>query len=370
LPPNPPGGEIEEREATTTLPTPPSMGKNEERKAAKRKASLQSTLRDKRKSLRNKSGCADYTHCFGFTQIAQSFATAAATLEPSSHTELSHLPAVQKAIYGLIFTQMTAQKGIKKHGQAAFEALRKEFEQFRAMDVLEPLNVFELTDKQKAESLRTLRVIKEKRDDKLKGRTVAGKFSKSETGSPTAAIDVVLLTTMIDAYENHSRRDWSVSTRPHERLQLHAFHRMGRRPPLRSQSRILQLRRLRRQNIHVVSGMLWYVLFSQTLEQHSFTINPYDFCVANATIDGTQCTIVWYVDDTKISQVSSSVVTNIIAILESHFRKMSVSSGDRHEFLGMHLHFLGDGTATVHMPSYLQSAIDESGLQPLLPSST
>jgi hypothetical protein len=56
----------------------------------------------------------------------------------------------------------------------------------------------------------------------------------------------------------------------------------------------------------VVSGMLWYKLFSQTLEQHGFTINPYDFCVANATIEGTQCTIVWYVDDTKISHVQPS----------------------------------------------------------------
>jgi hypothetical protein len=36
-----------------------------EREAVTRKAALQSTLRDKRKSLRNKSGCADYTYRFG-----------------------------------------------------------------------------------------------------------------------------------------------------------------------------------------------------------------------------------------------------------------------------------------------------------------
>jgi hypothetical protein len=54
------------------------------------------------------------------------------------------------------------------------------------------------------------------------------------------------------------------------------------------------------------------------------------------------------------------------AILE----KNSVSRGDRHEFLGMHLHFLGDGTATVHMPSYLQSAIDDSGLPITKPAPT
>jgi Reverse transcriptase (RNA-dependent DNA polymerase) len=279
---------------------------------------------------------------------------------------------------------MTAQKGIKKHGQAAFDALHKEFKQFRAMDVLEPLNSFELTDEQKSESLRALSVIKEKRDGRLKGRTVAdgsaqkGKFSKSETGSPTAASDVVLLNTMIDAYEHH---DVAVADVTGAYLHAHMKDFISMRftgwavdllcevNPEYSQfaayegkTKVLYVRCNKAIYGCVVSGMLWYELFSQTLEQHSFTINPYDFCVANATISGSQCTIVWYVDDAKISHVKSSVVTDVIAILESHFGKMSVSRGDRHEFLGMHLHFLGDGTATVHMPSYLQSAIDDSGL--------
>jgi Reverse transcriptase (RNA-dependent DNA polymerase) len=299
---------------------------------------------------------------------------------------------VQKAIYGLIFTQMTAQKGIKKHGQAAFDALRKEFEQFRAMDILEPLNSFELTNEQKSESLRALSVIEEKRDGKLKGRTIAdgsaqkGKFSKSETGSPTVASDVVLLTTMIDAYEN---RDVAVADVTGAYLHAHMKDFISMRftgwvvdllcevNPEYSQfaayegkTKVLYVRCNKAIYRCVVSGMLWYELFSQTLEKHGFTINPYDFCVANATIDGSQCTIVWYVDDTKISHKNPSVVTNIIAILESHFGKMSVSRGARHKFLGMHLHFLGDGTATVHMPSYLQSAIDDSGLPIIKPAPT
>ena len=42
------------------------------------------------------------------------------------------------------------------------DALRKEFEQFKSMDVLEPLDAFKLTEEQKAESLRALSVIKGK----------------------------------------------------------------------------------------------------------------------------------------------------------------------------------------------------------------
>ena len=33
-----------------------------------------------------------------------------------------------------------------------------------------------------------------------------------------------------------------------------------------------------------------------------FVLNPYDKCIANKTINGSQCTIVFYVDDNKISQ--------------------------------------------------------------------
>jgi Reverse transcriptase (RNA-dependent DNA polymerase) len=397
--------------ATNATPTPPTTDENEERETNENgergttaadeneeretttvaneespmnTPTLLSRLRDKRKSLRNKSRCADYTYRFGFTQIAQSLADTAASFEPHTVVDLSSLPAVQKALYGLLFTQMTAQKGIKKHGQAAMDALRKEFEQFRVMDVLEPLDAFTLTDKQKADSLRALSVIKEKRDGRLKGRTVAdgsaqkGKFSKSETGSPTAASDVVILTSMIDAYKN---RDVAVADVTGAYLHAHMKDFISMRftgwavdllcdvnpeySPFtvhEGKTKVLYVRCNKAIYGCVVSGMLWYELFSQTLEQHGFTINPYDFCVANATIDGTQCTIVWYVDDTKISHVKPCVVTNVIGMLESHFGKMSVSRGAQHEFLGMHLDFLDDGTATIHMPSYLQSAIDESGL--------
>ena len=92
-----------------------------------------------------------------------------------------------------MFTQMSATKGIKKHGQLALNALRKEFEQFRSLDVLEPLDAFTLTEEQKSDALRAISVIKEKRDGTIKGRTCAdgsaqqGKFSKNETGSPTIA---------------------------------------------------------------------------------------------------------------------------------------------------------------------------------------
>ena len=63
-------------------------------------------------------------------------------------------------------------------------------------------------------------------------------------------------------------------------------------------------------------------------------------------IEGKQCTVVWYVDDNKIS----------------HFGKMTVTRGREHVFLGMQIMNNDDGTATVGMKSYLLEAIAECGM--------
>jgi hypothetical protein len=52
------------------------------------------------------------------------------------------------------------------------------------------------------------------------------------------------------------------------------------------------------------AALLFWKLLSSKLVSWGFTINPYDWCVANKMIDGTQCTVLWHVDDMKISHVS------------------------------------------------------------------
>ena len=42
---------------------------------------------------------------------------------------------------------------------------------------------------------------------------------------------------------------------------------------------------------YVQSTLLWCELYSNTLQEIGFKLNPYDLCVANAKIKGKQCTI-------------------------------------------------------------------------------
>ena len=61
----------------------------------------------------------------------------------------------------------------------------------------------------------------------------------------------------------------------------------------------------------IQSGLLWYDTFVK-ISKEGFVLNSYDPCVVNKYINGSQCTICWYVDDTKISHVDPKVVTDII----------------------------------------------------------
>ena len=77
-------------------------------------------------------------------------------------------------------------------------------------------------------------------------------------------------------------------------------------------------------------------------------------------IGGKQCTIAWYMDDTKISHEDPKVVTMIIDKLEKRFNKMTVTRGKEHTFLGMNIKYTEQQTAEISMKCYLEEAIEES----------
>ena len=80
--------------------------------------------------------------------------------------------------------------------------------------------------------------------------------------------------------------------------------------------------------------LLWYDIYSNNLRSQGLMINPYYRWVANSTIQDKQCTIAWYVDNNKVSQVDEEVNTKIIETISEHFDKLTVSRENKHKFLG------------------------------------
>jgi hypothetical protein len=395
---------VEHEERTTQEPV---RAENEERHATSPSVRAHSGPRqrynERMSNLRRKRN-PDYSYRYGFCQNGSTNDAPSARLQgtdwetvqdsinnmpaPPTPVETSATPtkAIQKAMFGLIFTQMSAHAGIKKHGKLAWDALKKEFEQFKQMDVLEPLDAMTITAEQRKESLRALSVIKEKRDGRIKGRTVADgsqqrdKYANVATGSPTVSNDALFLTIMINAFE---KRD--VATADIAGAYLHAYMKdfvclrftgwavdllcevnpgYTRYTAKEGKTTVLYVRCNKAIYGCVMSGLLWYELFTSTLQELGFETNPYDYCVANATIEGSQCTVAWFVDDTMISHIKPSVVDFMISHLEQKFGKLSITRGRDHKFLGMDISFRPDGTASISMPSYIQEAVEIYGVDP------
>jgi hypothetical protein len=110
---------------------------------------------------------------------SKSYESGVQLLQQEANKMDESLDNIYKYIFGHIMTHTTATAGVKKHGEAAVDALLQEFCQLDRMNVFEPLDASTLTASQKREAHRAVNLFKEKRSGKLKGRTCA-----NETTSP------------------------------------------------------------------------------------------------------------------------------------------------------------------------------------------
>jgi hypothetical protein len=306
--------------------------------------------------------------------------------------DINHdMDSYQSIAHNVMFTQMSAKKGIKLFGESAVAAMFKEFHQMDqgpmpGKPVFGPQDPTLLTPLQKKKTLEAVNLIKEKRCGTIKGRSCAGgskqrKYLKSDesTYSPTCSTEALMTTLVIDATE---KRDIAICDIPgaylqtalppdkeiHMRLRGQFVDIMCEVNPVYKKfityehgKKVLYVRVLRAIYGCIESALLWYNLYSTTLKDLGFIINPYDRCVANKMINGKQCTIVWYVDDNKISHVDKNVVTDILEKLKGHFGNITVSRGKRHNFLGTDIYIRDDGLIEMSMSSHIQDAIDSFG---------
>jgi hypothetical protein len=249
---------------------------------------------------------------------------------------IQHL--THQVLTAYILTQMYAAAGIKNFGQPVVDAIFKEFCQLHDKGVFDPPLASQLTPSQKRVSLCAVNLIKEKRSGEFKGRTCAGGsvqlslFDKANTTSPTVANDALMYTMIIDAressdvatadvvdaYLNADTDQFTLMKLTGEAVDImvtldnkyaaFATQEIGK------STLYLQLKKA----LYgcVKSALLWYKLFVNTLKDLGFKLNPYDACVANKTIQGTQCTIVWYVDHNTISHINPKAVSDIIGKIE------------------------------------------------------
>ena len=109
--------------------------------------------------------------------------------------------------------------------------------------------------------------------------------------------------------------------------------------------------------------LFWQKLSKQLIEVWRFTQNKYNDCVVNKTINGHQMTVVWHVDDLKVSHVDGKEVDQFIMQMEETFgadAPLSVSRGKRHDYLGMNLDFRVKGEVWIDMEHYIDKMLHDA----------
>ena len=92
------------------------------------------------------------------------------------------------------------------------------------------------------------------------------------------------------------------------------------------------------------SALLFYKKLRGDLEEQGFKVNPYDPCTANKMINGAQCTVVWHVDDLKVSHRDPKVIDKFIKWVshkygDKEIGEVKAKRGRVHDYLGMTLDF-------------------------------
>ena len=90
-------------------------------------------------------------------------------------------------------------------------------------------------------------------------------------------------------------------------------------------------------------------------------------------INGKQCTILWHVDNLKISHEDPAVVTDIIRRLNDKYGKitpMVSTRGKIHEYLGMTIDFSDVGKVKITMYDYVDEMINKLPTEMIGESST
>ena len=115
------------------------------------------------------------------------------------------------------------------------------------------------------------------------------------------------------------------------------------------------------------AALLFYIKFFEKLKSVGFQLNPYDPCVANKIVDGVQLTLVWHVENLKVSHIDGGLVTRMAewlkktyeCLFKDSYGAMKLNRGMIHEYLGMTLDYSTQGEVKITMYNYIRDIVTD-----------
>jgi hypothetical protein len=294
---------------------------------------------------------------------------------------------VNEHILGVILLhQYNLKKGLELFGEKGELATVKELKQIHDMGTYVPLEAGKLTPEMKKRALSALMFIVEKRDGRVKARKCAvgskqrtfEEYDKHASTSPTVSTGGVFITSAIEAHEERDVATFDVpgaflhTDNDEETIMLlkgrlaelmvQVDPQLYRKYVITSRKGepMLYVRLSKALYGLLQSALLFYKKFVGDIEKYGFVVNPYDPCVANKTVNGSQMTVTWHVDDGKVSHKDPNEVTKFLVYLAKIYGpKLTVTRGKVHDYLGMDLDYASKKELKVVMIKYLKKVMTD-----------
>jgi hypothetical protein len=210
-------------------------------------------------------------------------------------------------------------------------AITKELHQFNTYEVFKPLEASTLDEKEKKGVLSSLIFLKEKWNGDVKAPSCANwsvqrnHVAKEEAALPTVALESVFASAANDAKENREVVTFSIPG-----AFLYATNKnyvvmrmigmlaklMAMTDPKLYQKYLIDEKGKNVLYLHLQkalygmmkSALLFYRKLISELKEMGLEVNPYNPCIVNKVVNGSQMTIRWYVDSLMISHSGGKAI--------------------------------------------------------------
>ena len=271
---------------------------------------------------------------------------------------------------------------LKKFKEKGKDATMDEMKQLDDRNVYYPIKVGDLTQKERKRAMESLLFIVEKRDGRVKARFCANGSTQREymdrdaTTSPTVMTESIFITSVIDAKQN---RDVMTCDIPNAFVQTEIeeaiigeriimkirgalvqilvemdYEKYGKFVCIENGQEVLYVVMSRALYGMIQSSILYYRKFRKDIETIGFKVNPYDPCVANRIVKGSQQTVCWHVDDLKSSHKLKEVNDEFLKWLNEKYGdivEVKATRGKKHDYLAMIIKY-EDGKVMIDMCYY------------------
>jgi hypothetical protein len=223
--------------------------------------------------------------------------------------------------------------------------------------------------------------LKKKRNGTVKARSCANgsvqrdHIAKEEAASLTVALESVFVTAAIDERENSemvtidipsaflhaTNDDYVVMCMKRTLAEL-----MAKTDPKlyriyltdKKGKRVLYLRLQKALYGMMKSALLFYRKLISELKGMGFEVNPYNPCVANKMINGSQMTVRWHVDDLMISHSRNEDILQFLRALKDMYGdNLAENTGRIQDYLRMVFDFSDWDKVKINMTKYLLKVI-------------